>query len=131
MIIYCDFGSLVGKTLTSIDNLKDEELVFTTDSGEVYKLYHTQDCCESVIIEDICGDISDLIGSPILEAEEVVSEQNSVPHGWQGSGLYDDSFTWTFYKLGTRNGSVTIRWLGQSNGYYSESVDFGLVSKGD
>lgn len=58
---------------------------------------------------------------PLAMAEEVSS--TSGPEGWQADE-YEDSYTWTFYKLATVKGYVTIRWYGSSNGYYSESVDF-------
>lgn len=64
------------------------------------------------------GDISDLIGAPIARAEVVESE------GGDPAPEYPDSWTWTFYKLATIKGEVVMRWLGESNGYYSESVDF-------
>jgi hypothetical protein len=117
------FEMLVGKTLMNVEgNVGGDEMTFVTDTGEKFKLYHKQDCCEGVCVEDICGDLSDLVGSPILLAEESTSSED--PPGYATEDKYRDSFTWTFYKLATIKGSVTIRWLGESNGYYSESVDF-------
>lgn len=34
---------LIGKTLTRIDEIGDEELIFHADDGSVYKMYHEQD----------------------------------------------------------------------------------------
>lgn len=115
------FEDLKGKVLINIENVNDEELIFTLDTGEKYELFHNQDCCENVTIEDIAGDLSDLIGSPILMAEEVTNSETN-PEGFHEE--YQDSFTWTFYKLATIKGYVTIRWYGESNGYYSESVEW-------
>ena len=118
------FEDLVGKTLTDVENVKDEQIVFTLGSGEKYMLFHSQDCCESVRVEDIIGSLDDLKRSPILMAESV--SQNTNPEDVKQPG-YQESFTWTFYKLATVRGYVTIRWYGSSNGYYSEGVNWGKV----
>jgi len=72
---------------------------------------------------DIVGDLNDLIGTPLLMAEEVTSDHDVTPEGVTVPE-YQDSFTWTFYKLATVKGYVTISWYGESNGYYNESVSF-------
>lgn len=123
-----DISILLGKTLNSVTNKDDDEIIFLTDGGETYKLYHEQDCCELVVVEDICGDLDDLVGSPITQAEEATNE-NETPIGLHLEDDGDESFTWTFYRLATQKGFVTIRWYGSSNGYYSESVDFDKVEE--
>ena len=121
-----EFKKLTWETLENIKvNASNNEIVFTCASGNIFKMHHIQDCCESVTIEDICGDLNDLVGSIVLNAEESTSGEN--PEGVKPD--YQDSFTWTFYKIDTTKGSVTIRWYGDSNGYYSESVDFEQIQE--
>jgi hypothetical protein len=113
---------LKGKTLSSVTE-QDDSIIFVTTEGEVYKMFHSQDCCESVYIESIVGDLDDLVGSEILVAED---NENlfDVIRNFGSKRDSDESYTWTFYKFATRKGYVDIRWYGSSNGYYSESVDF-------
>lgn len=65
---------------------------------------------------DVVGDPIDILNAPILVAEERIS-QDPDDHNYE-------SGTWTFYEIRTIWSSITIRWLGVSNGYYSESVTF-------
>lgn len=114
-----ELSVLIGKVLSKVENNGDE-LVFTTNDGRVFKMHHYQSCCENVRIEDIVGDLNDLIGDPLLVAEESTGE---TPSDYK-FGYEPTSYTWTFYKFATRRGYVDIRWLGTSNGYYSEGVSF-------
>jgi hypothetical protein len=110
-----EFLELMGKVMQSV-TATDDTMTFITKGGRIFEFFHAQDCCESVYIDDICGDLKDLEGAPIVRAEEVSNDENSNPGG--------DSFTWTFYRFQTKKGWVTVKWYGTSNGYYSESVDF-------
>lgn len=121
------FSDLLGKTVMVIDGKQgDETMVFRCSDGSSYQMHYYDDCCASCGIEDIAGELEDLIGSPIVRAEEPSSLD-----AFAAAKLneYDDSFTWTFYILGTAKGTVTIRWYGSSNGYYSEAPTFEQVNE--
>ena len=121
-----DFSVLLGQTIVSITNGSDDdkprksssEVHIKTKEGNEYKMYHEQDCCENVAVEDIEGEWDDLIGTPLTQAEVASKAGDQDEEEYQ----YGTS-TWTFYKLATVKGYVTLRWYGESNGYYSESVD--------
>lgn len=115
------FEELIGKTPVSISvETGSEKATITLDNGMVAEMYHQQDCCEHVRIEDVVGEPKNLIGHPLSMAE-VVSEEGESDWG---------TATWSFFKFGSMGGYVTIRWLGESNGYYSESVDLEITING-
>lgn len=112
-----DIKDMLGRSFNSISvSPNNTDIIFEDDDG-IFTMYHEGDCCEVVEINDITGNLIDLLDSPILLAEESTNSEEPRP-----DGEYVDSFTWTFYKLATIKGYVDIRWLGESNGYYSESV---------
>jgi hypothetical protein len=117
---YVQIKELVGKTLT-LAQVERGSLYLNADDGSTYLLEGDDDCSNSpASVEDVCGDLSDLIGSPLLVAEEINNDDSSKPlpevHDAQ------ESQTWSFYKFATIKGRVTVRFFGSSNGYYSETA---------
>lgn len=141
-----DVSALIGKVLAEVSvNTDQDSITFLCTDGTKYLMHHHQDCCENVTIEDVCGDLDDLVGTPILVAE-CSTNKDDIFNGQHGDTLLKAKFlqgtklptkgesdyapeseTWTFYKFRTIKGSVDIRWYGSSNGYYSESVNFDLI----
>jgi hypothetical protein len=106
--------SMLGKIFSKVttdEGQDSDELSFHTSEGEVYTFKHHQDCCENVYIESIVGELPNLIGSPLLVAEESTEDVEG-----------EECEMWTFYKFATVKGWVDVRWNGSSNGYYSVGV---------
>lgn len=124
---YHEFSELLGKVFIQVTvDFNADMILFYCADGTVYQQRHDQDCCESVYIEDIVGSFDDMLNEPILLAEEVFN------HDLPPEGDYrPESYTWTFYKLATMHGYVTIRWYGESNGYYSETAQLIQVKGAD
>lgn len=121
---------MVGETFTRVVVNKDKDIIdFYMENGDYFHMFHNQDCCESVTIEDVCGDLFDLTETPIMVAEERTSEDR--PSDVSAPEWEPDSQTWTFYTFRTMKGTVDIRWFGESNGYYSESCDIRFVKDGE
>ena len=110
---------LIGKVLKRIKvSVDGDEIFFECFDGDKFLMYHEQDCCESVYLDDVCGSWHDFLDTEILDAYIESNEEEAVPDG------YGEHVTWTFYNLRTIKGSITLTWRGESNGYYSEEVNF-------
>lgn len=123
-----DIRTWNSRKIVTVDGLEkgSEHVRFTFSDGSVYIMEHRSDCCESVQVEDVCGDVADLQDATVINAREEsnadVPDQVALERGKKGH--YMESETWTFYIIQTNKGAVTIRWLGESNGYYSETPYF-------
>jgi hypothetical protein len=95
------------------------EVLFIMYNAGIVKMYHDQDCCESVWLEDVSGDWDDIKNTEIIEFRKTKSTDKQF---YKTDEILDDSVTWTFYTFRTIKGDVTLRWCGTSNGYYSEEV---------
>ena len=117
------FEPLVGEVFTSVRRGKRYDadvLLFEQRHARTYAFLHLADCCECVFIEDVCGDLDDLADVPLMRAEEFTRTG-----GDEDGGTY----TYSFYTFATHKGTVTVRWFGSSNGYYSEAVSLGVIDE--
>jgi hypothetical protein len=112
------FFELKGKVLAKITDKGPNILDFEDSCGTKYSLIHEQDCCENVDLYKTVGRFENIIGSPITLAEQDHSEPKFAPNS------YSESHTWSNFYLETAKGRLEIYCLGESNGYYCESVHF-------
>lgn len=113
---YANFFELTGKVIIGIDAECDR---IVTADGYLFTLKHVQDCCESVVHMKTIGDPQSLIGNTINIAQEDVCDDPD----WAENNYSDESHTWTVFTLVDDKGNrVDAYWLGESNGYYHESV---------
>lgn len=116
-----DISALNGKKLVSVTgaDVGSQLVVFECEDGTKYEMYHDQDCCEYVSLEDVSGWNKDLQDATVLWARE---------SGNTGD-CSDGACEWTFYNIQTDKGHVQLRWYGESNGYYGTGVSFYEVTK--
>jgi len=103
---YANFFELKGKTITSIDGIKTDDTLTT------------QDCCEDVRVYGTVGNIDDILNAEVTVAEDTTTMDNPNAPDYKAY----ESATWSQFRIGTDKGTFEIWWLGESNGYYSESV---------
>ena len=117
---YANFFELKGKTITSIQGSKsdDGDTIITTSDGSSYTLTHIQDCCEHVRVYGTVGNIDDVLNEEVIAAEDTNPMDNPNAPDYK---IYD-SATWSQFRIVTNKGTFEIWWLGESNGYYGETV---------
>lgn len=116
------YSEFSGKTIQEIRGCKkhsDEVTIIFTD-GSCLKFYHRQDCCETILLEDYDITPEWLIDSKIISVEERISRSGE---GIKPLNNWAESYTWSFYAIKTSSSTMVLRWYGESNGWYSETVD--------
>lgn len=112
------------KKLENLDvkfiDLSDDQIKITTECGKEFLFYHDQSCCENVYIYDNIGDLKVLEGQKLLYVD--VDASGDIPS--DVTYRPTDCYTWTNITFRTNKDTVISRWIGESNGYYSEAVDF-------
>ena len=114
------FEQLQGMTITAVVYKEVNESLLIHLNTHVLEMIHHQECCESVYLADVVGSFEDLIGYPLLEVSESIIDIATA----------DMSSTASYYNFKTVKASVQLRWVGESSGYYSETVDCYLYPTG-
>lgn len=114
------FEQIQGMTITAVVYGEANESLLIHLNTHVLEMIHHQDCCETVYLADVVGSFEDLIGYPLLEASESIVDIAT-------EGM---SSTASYYNFKTIKASVQLRWIGESNGYYSETIDCCLYPTG-
>lgn len=115
-----NFDFIIGKTIKSF-NLNDNktELIFISEDDKIYKMFYHNMGNSECVLEDIVGDLNDLVGMPILKAYKTIENGKS-----KINKFFNDWELWTFYNFSTIKGTITLKWVDIDDYYYSVEVQF-------
>jgi len=121
-----EFKKMVGEIISEItlktDDNNYEQLIFKTESGKIFKMFHENDCCEIVYLEDVIGGrLTDLLGETVVDVD---IKTNSIKNN-KNTEIYIEYY---FYEIKTNENTITLRWYGDSE-YYSAYVDFEEITE--
>ena len=125
-----EFKKMVGEIISEItlktDDNNYEQLIFKTESGKIFKMFHENDCCEIVYLEDVIGGrLTDLLGETVVDVD---IKTNSVKNNKNTEEYEYYFYEYYFYEIKTNVNTITLRWYGESD-YYSAYVDFEEITE--
>lgn len=110
---------MIGEVLKSIDIFGNDEVIFTTESGKRYKMYHYQNCCERVkLIDDYEEVLKSMVGKKVERLDIEYYDGSEHP----AHDVYDSS-TISEFTFRVNGATEIIKWFGNSNGYYCEKAE--------
>ena len=118
------FDEMAGKVITKVIGKNgDNCLTFETNNGEVFKFFHEKDG-NFAKIDNICGDLNNLVGKPLLSAKAVIFHNHSLINMQEKNNP-----NWIFYRFSNLETRVDIRWYDKTKYNYSEEVSFYYVDE--
>ena len=116
-----NFFELKGQRVRFIEST-EFEVTIVTELGE-YKLMHYQDCCESVCVHEKSMGENPFDNLEFSPPRKIILAEDDHPDLDPPTDL--ESYTWSRFVLVLEGDlKILILFLGESNGYYGETVDF-------
>lgn len=115
-----ELSDLIGNVFDTV-TLNGGAVEFYNNNKLMFCLHHEQSCCEIVELIDGFDELHLLQNGPIMQSYATYSHDGELKYTENGNSY--DNLTWSFYTFSTFYHSVTLRFYGQSNGCYSETVD--------
>lgn len=127
MHLDADLDNLKTKSIKKIIGLDEgsHEVVFIFDPGKVC-LHNEWDCCETVVIDKIFGDVSDIINSPIIDVKISDKENylNILAPEDDNDNFFGPTIEYRYYTIVTEEGQLSFRFRASYKcGSFSMKID--------
>ena len=132
---YDSWDTLYGKILERVEHYNDDTFILTFTDNTKAEFYHDQDCCEDVYITGFVScDRASAGFTPYYGMYLTSITESTIDKSEENNKLDYASYTKSIFTFNWCTRAQTryndeckqfeVHWLGTSNGYYSEGVNF-------